>query len=199
MGLAGPDDAVSRADALEPLRRTRRSASRWLYPLQWPKTIRLLRDGEVDTVEDHHALGAARRHRRGAIERVLEPRGRRHQDGHQTVEAGLGPPVNPRRDAWQRSSPSRRSRRSTRRSTRTSRRTAEAGVEGMGIWEFKLRRGQRRGALWRACATPGSRRRRASPASCPSTRCRSPGRTTPRSGSRRCAPPSTASRPSSRR
>ena len=50
--------------------RTRRSGSRWLYPLQWPKTIRLLDDGEGRHGQDHHALGALDGDQR-AIERVL--------------------------------------------------------------------------------------------------------------------------------
>ncbi len=69
MGLAGPDDAVSVA-LLPNLVQDKTIRFSWLYPLQWPKTIRILEDAKVDTgrIITHSATldGIA-----PAIERVL--------------------------------------------------------------------------------------------------------------------------------
>ena len=48
MGLAGPDDTVS-IPMLRALTEDKTIRFSWLYPNQWPKTIRLLREGIVDT------------------------------------------------------------------------------------------------------------------------------------------------------
>jgi L-iditol 2-dehydrogenase len=48
MGLAGPDDVV-RLPMLGSLVQDKTITFSWLYPNQWPKTIRLLREGIVDT------------------------------------------------------------------------------------------------------------------------------------------------------
>lgn len=48
MGLAGPDDML-RVPMLSTLVQDKTITFSWLYPNQWPKTIRLLRDGIVDT------------------------------------------------------------------------------------------------------------------------------------------------------
>ena len=48
MGLAGPDDVV-KVPMLASLAQDKTIRFSWLYPNQWPKTIRLLREGVVDT------------------------------------------------------------------------------------------------------------------------------------------------------
>lgn len=48
MGLAGPNDVVE-LPMLLALTQDKTIAFSWLYPNQWPKTIRLLREGIVDT------------------------------------------------------------------------------------------------------------------------------------------------------
>ena len=48
MGLAGPEDVV-RVPALASLAMDKTIRFSWLYPNQWPNTIRLLREGIVDT------------------------------------------------------------------------------------------------------------------------------------------------------
>ena len=48
MGLAGPDDAIS-VPLLSNLYQDKTIRFSLLYPLQWPKTIRLLQDSKVDT------------------------------------------------------------------------------------------------------------------------------------------------------
>ena len=48
MGLAGPDDVVA-VPMLASLAQDKTIRFSWLYPNQWPKTIRLLREGVVDT------------------------------------------------------------------------------------------------------------------------------------------------------
>jgi L-iditol 2-dehydrogenase len=48
MGLAGPNDVV-RLPMLLALTQDKTIRFSWLYPNQWPKTIRLLREGIVDT------------------------------------------------------------------------------------------------------------------------------------------------------
>lgn len=48
MGLAGPDDVVA-VPMLTSLAQDKTIRFSWLYPNQWPKTIRLLREGVVDT------------------------------------------------------------------------------------------------------------------------------------------------------
>lgn len=48
MGLAGPDDAVS-VKLLSNLYQDKTIRFSLLYPLQWPKTLRLLEDAKVDT------------------------------------------------------------------------------------------------------------------------------------------------------
>jgi L-iditol 2-dehydrogenase len=48
MGLAGPEDVV-RVPMLVALTQDKSIRFSWLYPNQWPKTIRLLREGIVDT------------------------------------------------------------------------------------------------------------------------------------------------------
>jgi L-iditol 2-dehydrogenase len=48
MGLAGPDDTVS-LPMLASLAQEKTIAFSWLYPNQWPKTIRLLSTGVIDT------------------------------------------------------------------------------------------------------------------------------------------------------
>jgi L-iditol 2-dehydrogenase len=48
MGLAGPDDRVA-VPMLRSLIEDKTIRFSWLYPNQWPKTIRLLREGFVDT------------------------------------------------------------------------------------------------------------------------------------------------------
>ena len=60
MGLAGPNDIV-KLPMLASLAMDKTIRFSWLYPNQWPNTIRLLREGVVDTVEDHHPLDRARR------------------------------------------------------------------------------------------------------------------------------------------
>jgi len=70
MGLAGPNDAVS-LSLLSNLTQDKTIRFSWLYPLQWPTTIRLLDAQKIDTgpIITHTAsldgIGAA-------IERVLE-------------------------------------------------------------------------------------------------------------------------------
>jgi L-iditol 2-dehydrogenase len=70
MGLAGPNDAVS-VPLLSNLTMDKTIRFSWLYPLQWPTTIRLLDAAKIDTgpIITHKApldgIGAA-------IERVLE-------------------------------------------------------------------------------------------------------------------------------
>ena len=70
MGLAGPSDAVS-VPLLSNLTMDKTIRFSWLYPLQWPTTIRLLEAAKIDTgpIITHKApldgIGAA-------IERVLE-------------------------------------------------------------------------------------------------------------------------------
>ena len=70
MGLAGPNDAVS-VSLLSNLTQDKTIRFSWLYPLQWPTTIRLLEGQKVDTgpIITHSAslegIGAA-------IERVLQ-------------------------------------------------------------------------------------------------------------------------------
>ena len=83
MGLAGPNDIV-KLPMLASLAQDKTIRFSWLYPNQWPKTIRLLREGVVDTVEDHHPLDRARRINDG--DRAgRPPRGRRHQDHRQAL------------------------------------------------------------------------------------------------------------------
>jgi threonine dehydrogenase-like Zn-dependent dehydrogenase len=69
MGLAGPDDAIS-VPLLSNLYQDKTIRFSLLYPLQWPKTLRLLEDAKVDTSQiiTHSATldGIA-----GALERVL--------------------------------------------------------------------------------------------------------------------------------
>lgn len=69
MGLAGPNDAVS-VPLLSNLYQDKTIRFSLLYPLQWPKTLRLLEDAKVDTSQiiTHSAKldGIS-----GAIERVL--------------------------------------------------------------------------------------------------------------------------------
>ena len=69
MGLAGPDDAVT-VPLLSNLYQDKTIRFSLLYPLQWPKTIRILEDAKVDTgkIITHSATleGIA-----PAIERVL--------------------------------------------------------------------------------------------------------------------------------
>jgi L-iditol 2-dehydrogenase len=69
MGLAGPEDAIS-VPLLSNLYQDKTIRFSLLYPLQWPKTIRILEDAKVDTgkIITHSASldGIA-----GAIERVL--------------------------------------------------------------------------------------------------------------------------------
>jgi L-iditol 2-dehydrogenase len=48
MGLAGPDDVV-KLPMLLALTQDKTVRFSWLYPNQWPKAIRLLREGIVDT------------------------------------------------------------------------------------------------------------------------------------------------------
>ena len=48
MGLAGPDDIV-KLPMLSSLAMDKTIRFSWLYPNQWPNTIRLLREGVVDT------------------------------------------------------------------------------------------------------------------------------------------------------
>ena len=48
MGLSGPEDTL-RVPLLGTLVQDKIIALSWLYPNQWPKAIRLLRDGVVDT------------------------------------------------------------------------------------------------------------------------------------------------------
>jgi threonine dehydrogenase-like Zn-dependent dehydrogenase len=48
MGLAGPDDTV-KLPMLSSLAMDKTIRFSWLYPNQWPNTIRLLREGIVDT------------------------------------------------------------------------------------------------------------------------------------------------------
>lgn len=70
MGLAGPNDAVS-VSLLSNLTQDKTIRFSWLYPLQWPTTIRLLDAAKIDTgpIITHKApldgIGAA-------IERVLQ-------------------------------------------------------------------------------------------------------------------------------
>ncbi|MFQ5426747.1 MAG: hypothetical protein ACE5EV_06680, partial [Gaiellales bacterium] len=48
MGLAGPNDAIS-LPLLSNLYQDKTIRFSLLYPLQWPKTIRLLQDSKIDT------------------------------------------------------------------------------------------------------------------------------------------------------
>ena len=70
MGLAGPNDAVS-VSLLSNLTQDKTIRFSWLYPLQWPTTIRLLDAAKVDTgpIITHTASldGIS-----AAIERVLQ-------------------------------------------------------------------------------------------------------------------------------
>ena len=79
MGLAGPNDAVS-LSLLSNLTQDKTIRFSWLYPLQWPTTIRLLDGAKVDTgpIITHTAPldGIS-----AAIERVLAARGRGREDG----------------------------------------------------------------------------------------------------------------------
>ena len=50
MGLAGPNDVV-KLPMLSSLAMDKTIRFSWLYPNQWPNTIRLLREGVVDTSE----------------------------------------------------------------------------------------------------------------------------------------------------
>ena len=63
MGLAGPDDVV-KLPMLSSLAMDKTIRFSWLYPNQWPNTIRLLRRGRRH-LQDHHPLDRARPHRRG--------------------------------------------------------------------------------------------------------------------------------------
>ena len=79
MGLAGPDDVVKLPMLANLVARTRRSVFSLLYPNQWPKTIRLLRDGVVDTAKIITHSGPLDGINDG--DRAgLRSRGRRHQD-----------------------------------------------------------------------------------------------------------------------
>ena len=80
MGLAGPNDIV-KLPMLASLAQDKTIRFSWLYPNQWPKTIRLLREGVVDTSRSSPTR-SARRHQRG--DRAgHQARGRRHQDHRQ--------------------------------------------------------------------------------------------------------------------
>ena len=83
MGLAGPEDAIS-VPLLSNLYQDKTIRFSLLYPLQWPKTIRILADKKIDTskIITHSASldGIAAGDRARA-----EPRGRRRQDRHQAV------------------------------------------------------------------------------------------------------------------
>ena len=74
----------------------------------------------------------------------------------------------------------------------------QAGVEGMGIWEFKLGEGNDADLLARI-RDAGIKATTCIPGVLSVYPVPFPGPDDPRSGSRRCVPPSTASRPSSRR
>ena len=88
MGLAGPDDAIS-VPLLSNLYQDKTIRFSLLYPLQWPKTIRILEHRIIDTgkIITHSATldGIA-----PAIERVLNRDDSRHQDRHHPE---LGAPV----------------------------------------------------------------------------------------------------------
>ena len=84
MGLAGPDDRVS-LPMLGTLVAEKTITFSWLYPNQWPKTIRLLRDGVVDTSKIithtgpldgiNDAIGLVSGREDGVIKYVVRPGG----------------------------------------------------------------------------------------------------------------------------
>jgi len=84
MGLAGPDDTVS-LPMLASLAQEKTIAFSWLYPNQWPKTIRLLSTGviETDKLITHSgpldgitdAIGHVSRRDDGVIKYMVRPGG----------------------------------------------------------------------------------------------------------------------------
>jgi L-iditol 2-dehydrogenase len=82
MGLAGPDDIV-RLPMLGSLVQDKTIAFSWLYPNQWPKTIRLLETGVIDTaklithsgpLEDmHRAIEQVSSREDGVIKYIVKP------------------------------------------------------------------------------------------------------------------------------
>ena len=100
----------------------------WLYPNQWPNTIRLLREGIVDTSKIITHSIAPRRHRRGhpAGRRA---RRRRHQDHREAVGGSDGQAEVLRVRDHDVPPDLRRGPRELRRGGRR---------RGSGIWEFKI-------------------------------------------------------------
>ena len=133
----------------------------WLYPHQWPNDDPAAARAKVDTGRSSPTRRARRD--RAAIERVAPARGRGHQDVDQALETQMAKPqfsVSADHDVPP----------DVRRGPRELR---EAGVEGIGIWEFKLARGRQRRESVAKLRDSGLKATTASRARCRSTRCRS--------------------------
>ena len=139
MGLAGPNDIV-KLPMLSSLAMDKTIRFSWLYPNQWPNTIRLLREGIVDTSKIITHSIAARRDRRG-YPPGRRARRRRHQDHRQALGDAMAKPkfsvseITTFHQTFEEDLAS----------------YAAAGVEGIGIWQFKLPEdGERLPRRWRS-------------------------------------------------